>query len=659
MTTTTATLFGASLDSWIDFDLCLGLTEDLLPVVADPNARISPASTMKSLGKTPSTYNSSGLAVGIPNWTSHLTTGAEITRWSKNRNLGICIQTRVVRAIDCDITDNAFASELHAEIDRFLRIALPTRYRLGSPKFLLALTLPGDYSKRVIKTPHGIIEFLATGQQFVADSTHPSGSRYQWVGGLPNDIPVVTDAKFEALWAHLEAKFAVEAGTASKASTKAQKLALAAANDPVAAALLANGAVTGAERDGRVHITCPWAEEHTSDTGPSSTTYWPANTGGYARGHFKCLHAHCEQRTDQEFLEALGLAEDPASYFEAIEEELPVADGAEGDVGLLFSDVVLRKEDVTKMAEAEFLIQNMIVRGHVGAYVAPGNGGKTTLFVYLCEALSAMGMKVLYINVDGSPGDLKRHHAHAEKHGYQVVAPDAKDGKSTADVLRKLHTIAAGKFRCDDYVFILDTLKKFVDVIDKRQAKNLYKLMRTLTVKGATICLLGHCNKYKDDDGKAIFEGTADLRNDLDELIYLDSFFNESKNCLEITTRPDKVRAEFKPVSYVIDLANDRQVRESDVVFNIFSAEERGLLDLIKDAIREGSHSQKDIIDWVKGKTTSGERKIRERLLRHVKGTNPELVVRQTGRGKDLQYSLSDPAAGFDVLSVEGEAAPT
>jgi hypothetical protein len=321
--------------------------------------------------------------------------------------------------------------------------------------------------------------------------------------------------------------------------------------------------------------------------------------------------------------------------------------GFNGDVSSLFSDVVLREEDVTKMVDADFLIPNLIVRGHVAAYVAPGNGGKTTLFTSQCEKLSAMGMKVLYINVDGSPGDLKRHHEHAVKHGYQVIAPDARDGKSTADVLQKLRTIAEGQFPCDDYVFILDTLKKFVDVIDKRQAKDLYKLMRSLTVKGATICLLGHCNKYKDDDGNPIYEGTADLRNDLDDLIYLDGYKNEATGCLEITTRPDKVRAEFTPISFVIDLKNDRAVREQATVINIISKEERELIDLIKAAIRGGCHSQKDIIGWVKERTTAGDKKIRDRLVKHAQIQNPEFVVRKTGRGKDLEYSLSDAMLAF------------
>ena len=313
---------------------------------------------------------------------------------------------------------------------------------------------------------------------------------------------------------------------------------------------------------------------------------------------------------------------------------------SDGDIGKLFDDVVLKDEHVQKMADAEFLYPNMIVRGHIGAYVAPANGGKTAIFLYICEKLSAMGLKVLYINVDGSPGDLKRHHKHAKQYGYKVIAPDACDGKSVADVINKFKAIANSNGRCDEYVFIVDTLKKFVDVIDKRQAKGFYNLARSLSVRGATVCFLGHCNKYKDDEGNSIYEGTADLRNDLDEMIYLDSSMNVSSNQLEITTRPDKVRAEFLPISFIIDFNNERKVSQLNNVLKILSKEERELLEHITSAIVAGNHSQKSIVEDVRGKTTVSDKKIREKLLFYSSCDNPKFSVSNTGRAKDLDYRI-------------------
>ena len=66
--------YGALAADWAHLELWLGLTADLLPVVSNPNAKISPLSSLKALGKTPSIYNAQGLVVGIPNWTKRITT---------------------------------------------------------------------------------------------------------------------------------------------------------------------------------------------------------------------------------------------------------------------------------------------------------------------------------------------------------------------------------------------------------------------------------------------------------------------------------------------------------------------------------------------------------------------------------------------------------
>ena len=53
-------------------------------------------------------------------------------------------------------------------------------------------------------------------------------------------------------------------------------------------------------------VECPWEHEHSGPSSDTATVYWPANTGGYSRGHFKCLHAHCADRTTDEFKREIG-----------------------------------------------------------------------------------------------------------------------------------------------------------------------------------------------------------------------------------------------------------------------------------------------------------------------------------------------------------------
>ena len=314
---------GATADEWAHFDVLLGLTADLLPVVSNANARVAPNSTMKDIGKTPSRYNGDRQVVGIANWTQLQSTPEQIARWAKDRDLGVCVQTRRVRALDVDVPDADQAAAIAAFIARHCH--LPRRQRGNSAKFLLAFELPGDFTKRRVKTAHGMVEFLATGQQFIALGTHPSGARYEWAGGLPDEFPTLTAEQFETLWAALVAEFGVEDAVTSGASVKARKLADVVTNDPVAKHLLDAGWVKRAERDGRLHITCPFEAEHTSESSESATTYFPAHTGGYANGHFECLHAHCQHRSDDQFKEGVSYVdENLLSEFERI---------ASGDAG--------------------------------------------------------------------------------------------------------------------------------------------------------------------------------------------------------------------------------------------------------------------------------------------------------------------------------------
>lgn len=310
---------GATPDEWDHFDLVLGLGTDLLPVVSNTAAKISPDSKIKELGKTPSLYKKDGTVVGIAGWTSHQASDGDIARWAKQPDYGICLQTRLVRALDIDVADELFAAEISAFIQAHLgHVALPRRYRANSGKCLLAFALPGELAKRKMVVSGGMVEFLATGQQFIAVGTHPSGVRYEWVGGLPLEFPVLTLDQFEALWAALIERFAVGdvATGAVSVRKKGENVKVA---DPVKDHLVIHDMVLGRDRDGALIVVCPWEQEHTTgERGDGSTVWFPAGMNGYERGHFKCLHGHCEGRGDSEFFAAVGYVEDVSGDFDVV-----------------------------------------------------------------------------------------------------------------------------------------------------------------------------------------------------------------------------------------------------------------------------------------------------------------------------------------------------
>jgi predicted P-loop ATPase len=58
-----------------------------------------------------------------------------------------------------------------------------------------------------------------------------------------------------------------------------------------------------------IYIRCPWIEEHSSDSGPTETAYFPADAE-FEQPHFKCLHASHAGKTDADFLSAIGYSQE-------------------------------------------------------------------------------------------------------------------------------------------------------------------------------------------------------------------------------------------------------------------------------------------------------------------------------------------------------------
>ena len=301
---------GAEKNEWGVFENLPGVLPDILPVVSNQDRKISPTSNMKVIGKTPSIINNNGHVVGIAKWTAHKTTQNNIETWRSNSDYGICVQTRATKAIDVDITDSEEAEAVVNAVYDFLEVKPPRRIRGNSSKCLLWFRLSANISKKTIKTQHGIIEFLGNGQHFVAAGTHTSGVRYQWEGGLPTEIPGVSEQKYNDVFQLLQVMFGVGAPSETKATEKHKVLSLAVDGDRTLQALSEQGRVISVGDNGKVNIICPWEDEHSSDTGPAATTYFPPHTGGYSNGNFKCLHAHCSGRNVHDLREVLGVTED-------------------------------------------------------------------------------------------------------------------------------------------------------------------------------------------------------------------------------------------------------------------------------------------------------------------------------------------------------------
>jgi predicted P-loop ATPase len=305
-------MHGASPKEWSLLDLVLGFTADLLPVVSNKNAVISPHSKITQLGKTPSMYDKKRQAIGFVGWTAWQASQRDVDRWSREPDYGICVQTRRMRALDIDVSDPDKARKIVDFIVAKAGIPLPLRSRANDGKCLLAFVCEGELRKRVLKVDGGIVELLGNGQQFIFSGTHPSGARYEWM--WPNElheIPQITMDQLHQIWNALEAEFGIAPSVEQGGQRRPRGNDLQ-ISDPIVNSL----DVLDWGSEGQVFIRCPFEHEHTTETGPTATCYFPKGTRGYEQGHFKCLHAHCAERSDEEFMDALELR---SAAFDVIE----------------------------------------------------------------------------------------------------------------------------------------------------------------------------------------------------------------------------------------------------------------------------------------------------------------------------------------------------
>ena len=449
--------FGASAEEWDNFSRVLGLTSDLLPVVSNPGATISPQSTLKRLGKTPSLYNRRGAVVGVPGWTSYQATEGEVSLWGATPDYGICLQTRDVRAFDVDVPDRGVASMIYAHL---AYLNLPKRMRADSGKFSLLFRASGELQHSEFTVDGGVIELLANGQQCVVAGTHEDGCRYEFLGGLPAEIPTLTLEEVASVWSTLAVLFSTGEVSRGQATVKKEKAVAATANDPTAQYLTENGWVLGAERDGRLHITCPFEDQHTGPSSVSSTTYFPAHTGGYINGHFRCLHAHCAGRNDSEYATAVG-----------IEDALDFDD--EGQIVAKIAKSRFSIEPIVEFSKGTplaWIVRGLLPKAEVGMIFGAGNSGKT-FFIFDVTCAIARGIpwrdartkqgKCLYIVAEGVGGFRSRARAYAKANGMPLENLDVGIIGDSPNLVESGDVLALGS-ALDDFgdptLIVVDTL---------------------------------------------------------------------------------------------------------------------------------------------------------------------------------------------------------
>ena len=295
--------------------------------------------------------------------------------------------------------------------------------------------------------------------------------------------------------------------------------------------------------DGRLDITCPWVDEHTggADDGAAVFTNKDGTIG------FKCHHGSCEGRTGRDLLKWVE-EQDPGftetySTWQLMREFDKVAGNVAGPVGSSLS--MLRSTTANggsskmkaQMLKDRYALKDLAIMGQWTVFYAGPNTGKTLITQWLIREAVADGVdgdNVYYVNCDDTyKGGIEKLEI-AEEFGFNMLLPNTNNFKPDTLVSTMKGITAEGE--AHGVVIILDTLKKFTDLMDKKASSGFGNIAREFVGAGGTLICEAHVNKNKGVDGKSIHTGTSDVPDDADCVYMIEQLASEEVFCRRVHT---------------------------------------------------------------------------------------------------------------------------
>jgi len=229
-----------------------------------------------------------------------------------------------------------------------------------------------------------------------------------------------------------------------------------------------------------------------------------------------------------------------------------------------------REEAKKRKSDEVEIIDGILFESQISVLVAMPNGGKTLLAQHWSREMATKGYTVTYVIEDGGIKSFDRALENGYNNGYHVVSSNANTGQSPESLLSHLKNMVNNGLSLHKHVFIFDTLKKFTDILDKKSNKELFQTFRAMTMRGASILALAHANKYLDDNGNLVYEGTGDVLADTDSLYYMYSHKYKDSSTQNALLKMEKSRATeaISEISYKFD-TDDYTAKKLDKIINV------------------------------------------------------------------------------------------
>jgi len=291
-----------------------------------------------------------------------------------------------------------------------------------------------------------------------------------------------------------------------------------------------------------------------------------------------------------------------------------------------------------QMLEDKYILGRIALLGQATVFYTERNGGKTLLTIWMLIDSIKNGVinasDVYYINSDDTYKGLIEKTELAEHYGFKMLSDGHNGFKNEMlfDYLEKL----CDSDRASGKIVILDTLKKFANIMDKTKGSDFGKKLRAFVLKGGSLIMLAHVNKNRDDNGKLVFSGTTDIVDDADCAYIMDKVVQNGKTIVtfeNFKARGDVVETavysfERKPdggQSYADLLATVQPVTDDDLqqvkkqkAAATLLEKNSAIIRATLDAIAQGVDKRTELINEVHEQSGESKSKVTKALDAHT-----------------------------------------
>ena len=310
-----------------------------------------------------------------------------------------------------------------------------------------------------------------------------------------------------------------------------------------------------------------------------------------------------------------------------------------------FDDFALNgqsKAMAEKMKSDTYILKNLAIAGQMTVFYAAPNTGKTLIILkMLIDSINSGDVNaknVYFINADDNGKGMITKLKLAEEFGFKMLAPNF-EGFSVAAFEGVInHLVSANE--CVGKVVILDTVKKFTDIMNKQASTLFGTMMRSFSSKGGSVIMLAHTNKNRDGEGKRVFAGTSDLLEDCDCSYIMDVSVSPSLNGSEklVTFENNKQRGDvaqklnvyyrsqqgmnYSELMATVEVRGDSDAKRIQLVADVEQSRKDNIeiITAIADTIAEGITLKTDIINTVAQGIAVPKARVRKVLEKHIGG---------------------------------------